>query len=96
MQGRLNPHDLAYVEHGKESEAELGSKVESLRRVLYATEIRAELEELETDLASLEALEGLSSADLAAGVARGELTITKQRAWWLARWRLHERLRVRG
>lgn len=70
----------------------IDSKVCALREAIYAEARREELAELDTDLAALEADEGITSAELAAGIARGELTVTMRRAWWLARWRLRERL----
>lgn len=69
------------------------------RTTLYAEVRRLELAELDRDLALLEAEEGISSKELAARVGRGELVVTMRRAWWLAQWRLRERLtaaRTRG
>lgn len=70
----------------------IDASVAALRAAIYAEARREELAELDTDLAALEAEEGITSAELAAGIARGELTVTMRRAWWLARWRLRERL----
>lgn len=77
---------------GEESDAGLGLQVQAMRNAIYEEARRAELAELDADLAALEAEEGITSADLAAGVARGELAMTMRRAWWLARWRLRARL----
>lgn len=70
----------------------IDTRVAALREAIYAEARREELAELNTDLAALEAEEGITSADLAAGIARGELSVTMRRAWWLARWRLREHL----
>lgn len=78
------------IDHAEDNAA---AQVEVLRRALYAEVHRQELALLEEELAQLEALEGMASADLAAGIAHGAVLLTMRRAWWLARWRLRERLR---
>lgn len=75
------------------AEDDVATRVEVLRRALYAEVRRQELVLLDEELAQLEALEGISSAEFAKGVARGVIDLTMRHAWWLARWHLRERLR---
>lgn len=75
------------------AEDDVAAQVEVLRRALHAEVHRQELALLEEELAQLEALEGMASAELAAGIVHGAVLLTVRRAWWLARWRLRERLR---
>ena len=89
---QVRAHGLVFNGPGEESDVGLGLQVQAMRTAIYEEARRAELAELDADLAALEAEEGITSAELAEGIARGALAVTLRRAWWLARWRLRGRL----
>lgn len=71
---------------------DVAARVVVLRFALYAAVLQQELALLDEELTQLKAREGIASAELAARVAQCVIVLTMRRAWWLARWRLRERL----